>query len=255
MKRYGPLSMSLLLAAAAGELTGCGANFEEELLITGTAGVRSVFDVFITEIVNSLLDSFEEGETGAPDDAVNDDDEDGDSIDDGSDDGSDDGGSADDAAASIQRGQTLFTENACFGCHCADASGGCAADAPPNAGADVETVDDITRGERDHPGGKFDFSDQDIDDLVAFLATQVQDDDGGDGIEGDPDAGLVFFEANNCGACHGADGRSGFASSLQGIAAEDIFSRLNGTASHTGGTVEDAGEEDAADVAAWQASL
>ena len=245
--------MSLLLTVAAGGLTGCGANFEEELLITGTAGVRSVFDVFITEIVNSLLDSFEEGETGAAGDSA--DDDDGDSIDDGNDDdGNDDGGSGDgDAAASAQRGGTLFTANGCFGCHCVDASGGCAANAPPNAGADFETVDDITRGERNHPGGKFDFSDQDIDDLVAFLATQVQDDDGS--IGGDPDAGLVFFEGNNCGACHGEDGRSGFASSLQGIAAEDILSRLNGTTSHTGGTVEGVTEEDAADVEAWQSSM
>lgn len=66
-------------------------------------------------------------------------------------------------------GETIFVGNGCGSCHCADASGGCALDAPALHDVDDETLDDILRGDTPHPGGKHDLTDQDILDLQVYL--------------------------------------------------------------------------------------
>lgn len=81
--------------------------------------------------------------------------------------GGDAGGPAGDAAG----GETLFSGNNCSACHCADASGGCALDAPSLQGVSGGVLDAMLRGDDPHPGGKFDLSDQDIADLAAFLSS------------------------------------------------------------------------------------
>ena len=82
-------------------------------------------------------------------------------------DGSADGGGTigGDAAA----GEKIFTADGCGSCHCADASGGCALDAPALLGADGETVDAVLRADTRHKGGQQDLTDQDILDLQAYL--------------------------------------------------------------------------------------
>ncbi len=67
-------------------------------------------------------------------------------------------------------GKLLFTINACIACHCIDASGGCAANAPALRGVATQELDDRLRGSKVHPGGKFSLTDQEIADLQAFLA-------------------------------------------------------------------------------------
>jgi len=67
-------------------------------------------------------------------------------------------------------GKTLFNANGCVACHCADASGGCAASAPALMGVTTQEVDDHLRGTAVHPGGKFTLTDQEIADIQAFLA-------------------------------------------------------------------------------------
>ena len=74
-----------------------------------------------------------------------------------------------------------------------------------------------------------------------------------DGIEGDPVAGQAFYMANNCADCHGADAQG--PPSLIVASADLIFDKLSGAVSHVGGTVEGVTEQDAADIAAWIASL
>jgi cytochrome c553 len=64
----------------------------------------------------------------------------------------------------------VFTANNCAGCHCADASGGCALSAPPIIGVTAEMLDSVLRGDQAHPT-KVELSDQDLADLQAYLAS------------------------------------------------------------------------------------
>ncbi|MFQ5591003.1 MAG: c-type cytochrome, partial [Phycisphaerae bacterium] len=59
----------------------------------------------------------------------------------------------------------------CGACHCADAMGGCALDAPALVGVDLDTLTAMVVGEGAHPGGKFNLSDDDVADLQAYLAS------------------------------------------------------------------------------------
>lgn len=80
-----------------------------------------------------------------------------------------------------QRGAVFFAEGdgvsdnpACQSCHCPDATGGCKLSAPNIRGKTYDQIDARTRNENVyHPGGKFQFTNQDIADLEAFLASLV----------------------------------------------------------------------------------
>ncbi len=75
-----------------------------------------------------------------------------------------------------ERGATLFasgdgTGPACQSCHCPDADGGCRLLAPSVQGKTYEAIHGRTRDTSvQHPGGKFDFTAQDVADLEAYLA-------------------------------------------------------------------------------------
>ena len=68
-------------------------------------------------------------------------------------------------------GEPIFASLGCAACHCADAIGGCALEAPSLVGVGSATLDELLRGDAAHPGGKFDLDDQGIADLAAFLAS------------------------------------------------------------------------------------
>jgi cytochrome c553 len=75
-------------------------------------------------------------------------------------------------------GRTLFENGdgvnafACMDCHCADASGGCFANAPNIQGESFAEVNSKTRDANvSHGGGKFLFAEQDAADIAAYLAT------------------------------------------------------------------------------------
>ena len=74
------------------------------------------------------------------------------------------GGSADD-------GEMLFADNNCSACHCADAGGGCALNAPPVTNADFELLDRFLRGGESHAGGIYSLDDREIADLAAYLGS------------------------------------------------------------------------------------
>jgi len=60
----------------------------------------------------------------------------------------------------------------CQSCHCPDAGGGCRLSAPNIQGKSYDLIHARTRDLNvTHPGGKFNFSDQDIADIEAYLAT------------------------------------------------------------------------------------
>jgi len=76
--------------------------------------------------------------------------------------------------------------------------------------------------------------------------------DGGNG--GDPVAGEAFYNANNCAACHAADGSGGLGPDIRVVSSAEIFANLSGTDPHTGGTVAGVTQDDADDLEAWLAT-
>lgn len=75
-------------------------------------------------------------------------------------------------------------------------------------------------------------------------------DNTGGGLTGDPANGEALV-ADQCAACHGADGASGFAPNIQGESVEEITSRTGGM-DHP---VYDVTEQDIADIQAYLASF
>ena len=76
--------------------------------------------------------------------------------------------------------------------------------------------------------------------------------------KGDATAGLAFYTANNCATCHCANAAGGCllnAPSLVGEDAAEIFARLSGGTTHTGGTVQGVTQQNAQDLVAWLGSL
>ena len=80
-------------------------------------------------------------------------------------------GDAERGAGLFASGDGMNANGGCQNCHCPDASGGCQFDSPNIQGEECQHIDEKTRNPIvSHPGGKFDFSDQDIADIEAFLA-------------------------------------------------------------------------------------
>ena len=158
MKRINAITGVLILAAVA----GCGTNLNEALLLATESGTRTLIDVLLSDLYSDLPDLF----TIPP--AVGDTTDDADDGNVGGDAGSGDGPVTDGDA---DNGEQVFTANSCAACHCADATGGCAASAPAIAGVGVDTLRELLQGDMPHIGGKFpDLSAQDLADIEAFLA-------------------------------------------------------------------------------------
>ena len=136
------MAAALLTGAAAG---GCGA-LEPWLVQTGEASARVILDLLITGLQNEILDALQTPPT--PSD-----------------------GEPPPPADPVAAGEEIFTVNGCWVCHCEDARGGCALDAPSNRNASFELLDAILRGDAEHAGGKFNLSDQELQQLEAFLAS------------------------------------------------------------------------------------
>ena len=141
-----------LIAMSFMSLIGCGA-LGETALQGGEASLRTLVDFLLTDFTNQIADALEADEGQAADDMSDDD---------------DDGIATDDP---VLNGEMIFTANGCTACHCADAGGGCGLDAPALVGVSGDSLDDRLRGDTPHPGGKFDFDDQEITDLEAHLAS------------------------------------------------------------------------------------
>ena len=79
------------------------------------------------------------------------------------------------------RGQTIFTTvqpgevQACADCHCTAATGWCGYEAPNIQGKTFADIDaQVREVSANHTGGQFGLSDQDVEDIAAFLATFTQ---------------------------------------------------------------------------------
>lgn len=153
---------TMMMAALAIGLAGCD-SLDQLALESGEAGFRTAVDLSVTAFFNQVVGNREQPETPPEDTTGGDTGGDGG----GGDGGGGDGAGGDPAAA----GETVFAANNCAVCHCADAGGGCALDAPSLVGVEAARLDEMLRGAGAHPGGKFDLGDQDIGDLEAYLSS------------------------------------------------------------------------------------
>lgn len=161
------------LALALAFLSACGTNFEDVLFQAVSAVGRTIVDAALTDIANDLAGALDGASDSASDDATTDG-AGGDNMTDGTGDSPADGstgGSLADLTGDPPAGQTSYNALGCASCHCGDASGGCALDAPSLTGSNAASLDDHLRGDATHVGGKFDLSDQEIVDLEAYLAS------------------------------------------------------------------------------------
>ena len=74
-------------------------------------------------------------------------------------------------------------------------------------------------------------------------------------LAGDAAVGETFYADNGCANCHGANANDGFAPDLVAAECSTLFDKMSGNTPHDGGTVDGVTEQEAADLAAWLASL
>lgn len=156
-ERFSPVLLLVVVGLLV--VSGCGTNFEEALFQAVNATGRTYLDILITDLANTLVDSLDPGEAPSLEDEV------------------DDGGTPPPVGPPLEEltgdpaaGEGIYVSNSCSACHCAEATGGCALSAPSLVGVTITTVDDRLRGDVDHPGGKFNLTNQDIVDVQAYLS-------------------------------------------------------------------------------------
>jgi len=198
-------------------LGGCGANMNELLFQTATAAANTAIDLWLTELANNLADHFDDEPDDGPDLP------DGDPV----------------------AGEQAYRANGCAACHGENAEGGIG---PAMAGMnELEALQQRFGGGASHNGSTL--SEQEIEDVAAWLL-EIEPDDGGEEIpNGDAVAGAAAYADAGCAACHGADGEGGTAPTLAGENnLNELEDRFGGGASHFGATL---GDEDIEDVATW----
>lgn len=152
------------VAGACALVAGCGTSFNELLFQSGAAVGRTALDQAFTDLLNQLANPTEPTDGDGTNDPTN-----GDPTGDPTD-GDPTGGDPGALTGDATSGEAVYMVNGCGGCHCDDATGGCALSAPSIIAAEVPMVDDLLRGGASHPV-KPAVSDQDIADLAAWLAT------------------------------------------------------------------------------------
>lgn len=121
-----------------------------------------------------------------------------------------------------------------------------------------QVVDSLNQDDQQDADDMADDADGDIDGTDDGTDGGDDGTDGGDGTDGDDGTGDdpvtrgETLVADNCAACHGADGASGFAPDIQGAAEELIADRTGGADGHS--SIE-LSEQDSADIAAYLASF
>lgn len=161
-------------------------------------------------------------------------------------------------------GAALYADRGCSACHAQDGSGGFG---PSLLSVDIPTLDRMLRDPATtHPGGLFaELTDQDLEDLLAFLvpATSEPPDDTGSGGGGTPGdgggapgggsdsaaSGAAIFAAEGCVNCHGSDGSGGFGPSLLSVDFATLDAKLRDPAvAHGGGQFPHLTDQDLTDL-------
>lgn len=157
MRLWGLYCLSLTMPI----LAGCGTDFSQILLQTGSAVGQTALDILLTDLVNQIADVLDPTTNPPPADGDTEDHDDHTPV---------DGTNFDDLSGDSAAGEPVYTSNNCGSCHCVDASGGCALSAPSLIGESAISLDIHLRGAGDHPV-KVDLTDQEIVDLEAYLAS------------------------------------------------------------------------------------
>ncbi len=165
----------LLLAMTSVGITGCGNNLDLLLLRSAEATSRTFLDIFLTDLANTIAQQDADAQDNGGADDGNGAGNDSNPPDSGGNDGvggggSDGNGSLDNLVGDPVNGQVIYIDNGCGSCHCDDASGGCALEAPPIVGILIDDLNERTQGSADHPI-KIDITNQDLADLDAYLAS------------------------------------------------------------------------------------
>ena len=195
------LCASVVLAG----LVGCGSNMDSILAQAGSAAGNTALDLLLTDFMNQAADAFDQN---APQPV-------GDDADDDGDDGDAPAGSP---------GEQAYAAAGCGACHGAAGEGG---SAPALTG--VDQTDALNARFADgavHLGTTL--TEQEIADVAAWLLGDEADGGGDDGRAALDGAALY---ADDCSACHGADGASGFAPDATGLSETDVAAGL-GSGSH-----------------------
>ena len=165
-----------------GGMIGCGAvNVGDLAAQTANATATTLFDLFLTNLVNQMADSFDQdadvpddngdAENGGEDDGDQDGDQNGDQNgdQDGGEDGDQEDGGEDggETGGDVAAGEAAYA-GACTGCHGANGEGGMG---PALAGADqIAALEARFAGGATHLGTTL--TDQEITDVAAWLLTQ-----------------------------------------------------------------------------------
>ena len=195
--RFAGWWVGLCASAVLVGLVGCGSNMDSILAQAGSAAGNTALDLLLTDFMNQAADAFDQN---APQPA-------GDDADAADDD--------DDDAPTGSPGEQAFAAAGCGACHGAAGEGG---SAPALSG--VDQTDALNARFADgavHLGTTL--TAQEIADVAAWLLGDEGDgggDDGGAALDG------AALYADNCSACHGADGASGFAPDVTGLSEADM---------------------------------
>lgn len=145
------LCLTLMVALIClGGVTGCVDDLGQMFYQTGASLTRTAVDLWLTDLVNTLVGQDDDNDADEPDD--------GEDPDDGDTDGPDFEGLTGDPAA----GEDTFADAGCAMCHGDDGSTGI-----PILGATAEALHEYLRGEAAHT--KLDLGDQAIVDLATYL--------------------------------------------------------------------------------------
>lgn len=151
-----PTPAYLVLLAAVASLSGCGSNASDILTQYAQAAAQTAVDQWLTSLANQI--------NGTPIEPDDDDPTPGD--------GDTGNGETDQPVGNPVQGEELYTANNCGGCHCPDASGGCALSAPAIIAASVDNVASILDVASGHPF-RPELTETDVGDLAAYLATLI----------------------------------------------------------------------------------
>lgn len=213
-RRGWPAFLSVFLGAVI--LGGCGSDILYDVAYNSvTSTGRTLFDLWLTETINNILDAAGGGSDN--DNGSGNGNQNGNGNDNTGNDNA--GGGFDDLIGEVANGMALYSVN-CASCHCPDASGGCLLDAPSVVSASAELIDEYVRGDASHPA-KREWSDQEVVDVEAYLATFGPPADGNDnsgggndnsggggndntGGGGDAANGMALY-SSGCAGCHCAD--------------------------------------------------
>jgi len=207
-----------LLTGAALSVSGCGNNVADLIYQGVAAAGNTALDLWLTDFANNVADQLNPppgGDENLPDGDAN-------------------------------AGEQTYIAKACGVCHGDNAEGGTG---PALAGVnELENLTDLFGDGAVHRSRTM--TDDEVENVATWLLTLESNGGGGGEVpNGDAAAGETAYMAQDCAACHGANGEGGSAPALADMNKfAELKTRFSNGASHFGRTLTDTEIED---VATW----